>query len=113
MTETVLFHVSVRCGLRWRTHRLSSFVGFAKRWTSKSEVAERLDPNAGPIDRTCLAIGRQSDPGEHLPEQDSTIGTPEERKMAKRNRPTSPIYKRPGRVPVRLCWLRHENVENP
>jgi len=50
VTETALFHVNARFGLRWSAQRRSLFARFAKRWLRGSEVAGRPECNAGPID---------------------------------------------------------------
>ena len=49
-TETALFHVNARYGLRWTAQWPSLFAGFAKRWPRGFEVAGRLERNAGSID---------------------------------------------------------------
>ena len=50
VSETALFHVSIRCELMGSTPRPSLLVGFAKHWLRASEVSARSERNAGRID---------------------------------------------------------------
>jgi hypothetical protein len=50
LTEKAPFHVSAKYVLRSWAQRSSLFLGFAKRWVTASEIARRLERNAGTID---------------------------------------------------------------